>query len=111
MIAARRTERFTDHATMPRHARTERPIAPRTAPTAMKTVPSGAVDFCIYGALLVGGTVTTGWLSVEVVDVVSDASLESLLSLLLSDESEPSVLSWATANCAIRATTKMAKSR
>lgn len=60
VIAAWRTERFTDHATMPRHARIASPIAPRTAPTAMNRVPSGMLDFCIYGASAVGGTVTTG---------------------------------------------------
>lgn len=56
--AARRTERFTDHATIPRQARTARPIKPRIAPTAMKTVPSGVFDVCIYGAFAVGGMVT-----------------------------------------------------
>ena len=30
------------------------------APTAMKTVPSGIFDSCIYGAFSVGGTATTG---------------------------------------------------
>lgn len=59
-IAARRTERFTDHATMPRQASTARPIRPRAAPTAMKTVPSGVFVVCMYGAFAVGGTVTMG---------------------------------------------------
>lgn len=58
--AARRTERFTDHATMPRQARTASPINPRMAPTAIKTVPSGTFVVCMYGAFAVGGTVTTG---------------------------------------------------
>ena len=57
-IAARRTERFTDHATIPRQARTASPIKPRMAPTAIKTVPSGVFDVCRYGAPAVGGTVT-----------------------------------------------------
>jgi hypothetical protein len=57
--AARRTERFTDHATIPRQASTASPIRPRMAPTAMKTVPSGMLVVCIYGAFAVGGIVTT----------------------------------------------------
>lgn len=60
IIAARRTERLTDHATSARHARTVRPMRPRAPPTAMKTVPSGMLDVCMYGAFAVGGTVTTG---------------------------------------------------
>lgn len=35
---------------------------PRAAPTAMKTVPSGSVDFFIYGAFAVGGTEGAGYL-------------------------------------------------
>ena len=57
-MAARRTERFTDHATIPRHARTASPMNPRIAPTAIKTVPSGVFEVCMYGAPAVGGTVT-----------------------------------------------------
>jgi hypothetical protein len=57
-MAARRTERFTDHATIARHASRVRPIRPSAAPTAMNTVPSGALLSCIYGALAVGGIVT-----------------------------------------------------
>lgn len=59
-MAAFRTDRFTDHATIPRQARSARPTKPRTAPTAMKTVPSGVSDVCMYGASASGGTVTTG---------------------------------------------------
>lgn len=59
-MAARRTERFTDHATMPRQARTANPMNPSMAPTAMKTVPSGVLDVCMYGAFAIGGTVTMG---------------------------------------------------
>lgn len=58
ITAARRTERFTDHATIARHASRVRPISPSAAPTAMNTVPSGALLSCIYGALAVGGIVT-----------------------------------------------------
>lgn len=58
-MAARRTERFTDHATIPRQASTASPIRPRMAPTAMKTVPSGMFVVCIYGAFAAGGIVTT----------------------------------------------------
>lgn len=71
--AARRTDRLTDHATSPRHASTESPIKPRAAPTAMNTVPSGVFDFCMYGASAVGGTVTTGYPSVEAADVAVPA--------------------------------------
>lgn len=49
-----------DHATSPRHAITIKPTKPRRAPTPMKTVPSGSDDFCMYGALAVGGTVGGG---------------------------------------------------
>lgn len=58
-MAARRTERLTDHATIPRQASTASPIRPRMAPTAMKTVPSGVFVVCMYGAFAVGGMVTT----------------------------------------------------
>lgn len=59
-IAARRTDRFTDHATSARQARTARAIAPNAEPTAMKRVPSGVFDLRKYGAPSMGGTVTTG---------------------------------------------------
>jgi hypothetical protein len=58
ITAARRTERFTDHATIARQASRVRPTSPSAAPTAMNTVPSGALLSCIYGALAVGGIVT-----------------------------------------------------
>lgn len=90
-MAARRTERLIDHATMPRQASTDSPMKPKAAPTAMKTVPSGTFDFCMYGALVVGGTVATGIsyvklevgnggreFSVEVVEVVN-AGRESVV--------------------------------
>lgn len=35
-------------------------MKPRTAPTAMKTVPSGMEDFCIKGALAVNGMKSSG---------------------------------------------------
>lgn len=59
-IAARRTDRFTDHATSARQARIARAIAPNAEPTAMKRVPSGVFDLRKYGAPSMGGTVTTG---------------------------------------------------
>jgi hypothetical protein len=59
-MAALRTERLTDQATIPRQASTARPKKPSTAPTAMKTVPSGVSEVCMYGALVSGGTVTMG---------------------------------------------------
>lgn len=90
--AARRTERFTDHATMPRQARTDSPIKPRIAPTAIKTVPSGVFDVCMYGAPALGGTVT---ITAEVVvddeesdEVVDAVVVETEDVVLLSDEVE-----------------------
>lgn len=49
-----------DHATMARHANSEKAINPRAAPTPINTVPSGTLDCCIYGAFDVGGTVAVG---------------------------------------------------
>lgn len=49
-----------DQATRRRHARTQAPRKPRTAPTQMKTVPSGKLDFCMNGAPLVSGTMREG---------------------------------------------------
>jgi hypothetical protein len=46
---------------MIRQRRTPRPRAPRMAPTAMKTVPSGALECCMKGAFLVGGTLGAGY--------------------------------------------------
>lgn len=59
-MAARSTERCSRQATMPRQARMAMPKAPRMAPTAMKTVPSGAVECCMKGAFLVSGTAGGG---------------------------------------------------
>lgn len=120
-IAARRTERFTDHATIARQASRVRPMRPRAAPTAIKTVPSGALLSCIYGAFAVGGMVTITAAVVEEEDVddvvvvvtddvvvllsdvvdedVDDVELESVvvesivvLVLVLVDEEEDVVL-------------------
>lgn len=91
-MAARRTERFTDHATMPRQARTASPMNPSIAPTAMKTVPSGVFDVCMYGAFAMGGTVTMGPLVVveaeKVVVVVGADDVVVVLSVVevVSDE-------------------------
>lgn len=46
---------------MMRQSKTPRRKAPRMAPTAMKTVPSGALECCMKGAFLVGGTVGGGY--------------------------------------------------
>lgn len=55
----------------------------------MNTVPSGVSDFCMYGASLVGGTVTTGWLLVEedeeLLEDSVDVDLESVV--VVADES------------------------
>lgn len=91
-MAARRTERFTDHATIPRQARTANPMNPSIAPTAMKTVPSGVLDVCMYGAFAMGGTVTMGPLVVveaeNVVVVVGTDDVVVVLSVVevVSDE-------------------------
>ena len=49
-----------DQATRPRQPMTSMPIKPKTAPTAMKTVPSGSDECCINGAFNVGGTAGGG---------------------------------------------------
>jgi len=59
-LAARFTARWSDQATRPRHARTAMARNPRNAPTTMKTVPSGRLDTCMYGAFAVGGTDASG---------------------------------------------------
>lgn len=59
--AARLTLRWSDQATSPRHARIAAPMKPSAAPTQMKTVPSGRLDFCMKGALAVSGTPTVGF--------------------------------------------------
>lgn len=56
-----------DHATIARQIRTDNPMSPSAAPTAMKTVPSGRLDCCMYGALEVGGTVAVGMFVRELV--------------------------------------------
>jgi hypothetical protein len=50
--------------TMLRQRRIAKPRAPRTAPTTMKTVPSGRLDCCINGALFVGGTLAAGYVGI-----------------------------------------------
>lgn len=76
----------------------------------------------MYGASSVGGTVMTGKLSVDVLDVLDDVSLDDvsllsfslLLSLLLllfpSSSFDESELSWAAANCAIKTMVRNKKS-
>jgi hypothetical protein len=59
-IAARLTERWSDHATRPRHASTAAAAKARIAPTQIKTVPSGRSDFCMKAAPAVSGTCMTG---------------------------------------------------
>lgn len=51
---------------MARQRRIARPKAPNMAPTAMKTVPSGALECCMKGASLVGGTVGAGYVGIAV---------------------------------------------
>jgi len=58
--AAFLTELLMEYATIARQARTQNPKNPRTAPTTMKTVPSGRDDFCMNGASAVYGTTMVG---------------------------------------------------
>lgn len=46
---------------MARQRKTQSVARPMTEPTAMKTVPSGMLDFCMKGAFLVGGTEGGGY--------------------------------------------------
>lgn len=98
ITAARRTERFTDHATIARHASRVRPISPSAAPTAMNTVPSGALLSCIYGAFAVGGIVTTApAVVVEEEDVDESVVVETddvvvVLSDVVEEEEEEDVV-------------------
>ena len=78
-IAAFLTERCSDHATKPRHARTTSPMKPRVAPTAMNTVPSGYCDFCINGAPAVEGTLCTGALAPAKVGKSVGAAISELV--------------------------------
>jgi len=70
--AARCAERLIDHATRTRQARTKAPRKPRAAPTTMNTVPSGRLDLCMNGALLVSGTIRDG------IDVTTPAIVGAL---------------------------------
>ena len=76
---------------MPRQAKTASPINPSMAPTAMKTVPSGVLVVCKYGAPAVGGTVTIG-AAVDVddddvdVDVVSVETDDDVVELSVAEE-------------------------
>lgn len=95
-MAARRTERLTDHATIPRQASTASPIRPRMAPTAMKTVPSGVFVVCMYGAFAVGGMVTTAAPVVvededEDEDVVVVETEDVVVVVVVSEEMEVDV--------------------
>lgn len=63
---------------MARQSKMAAPNAPRIAPTAMKTVPSGAVDLCIYGASEVGGTVAAGYVGMDVSTLVAPLALLSV---------------------------------
>ena len=65
--AARLTLRWSDQATSPRQARIAAPMKPSAAPTQMKTVPSGRLDFCMKGALAVSGTPIVGSRAPEMV--------------------------------------------
>lgn len=66
---------------MARQSKIARPNAPRIAPTAIKTVPSGAVDLCMYGASEVGGTVAAGYVGMDVSAALEPLALLELLSV------------------------------
>jgi hypothetical protein len=55
---------------MARQSRIATPKAPRIAPTAMKTVPSGRVEWFMKGALRVGGIVGGGYVGISVLTVL-----------------------------------------
>jgi hypothetical protein len=55
---------------MARQRRMARAKAPRMAPTAMKTVPSGRVEWFMKGALRVGGMVGGGYAGISVLTVL-----------------------------------------
>lgn len=59
-IAAFLTLRLMDQATRPCQKSTQAPRKASTAPTTMKTVPSGRLDFCMNGASAVFGTIMVG---------------------------------------------------
>jgi hypothetical protein len=61
-----------DQATRTRHARTKAPRNASAAPTTMNTVPSGRLDLCMNGALLVSGTMRDG------IDVTTPAIVGAL---------------------------------
>jgi hypothetical protein len=69
---------MTDHSRMPR------PKAPRMAPTAMKTVPSGKLDCCMNGAFFVGGTVGAGYSGIWFPIFVSDGNPVGFGSVLVA---------------------------
>lgn len=66
---------------MPRHTRSAAPKAPRMAPTAMKTVPSGSVDRFMKGASWVGGTVGGGYVGMAVFAVFDKVGKLSLATV------------------------------
>lgn len=66
---------------MIRQRRSPRPNAPRIAPTAMKTVPSGAEECFMKGALMVGGTAADGYVGMPK-PRVSEAVMRGPPSLL-----------------------------
>ncbi len=78
-MAARSTERCRRQATMPRQRRMARPKAPRMAPTAMKTVPSGRVEWFMNGALWVGGMVGAGYSGMLVSTVLERLGIPGIL--------------------------------
>jgi hypothetical protein len=60
LYAACFTVLCSDQATAPRQTRMLMPKKPRMAPTMMKMVPSGRLDFCMKGAFAVFGTIWVG---------------------------------------------------
>ena len=77
---------------MPRQRRTATPKAPRIAPTAMKTVPSGRVELFMNGAFSVGGTAGGGYVGMPVCAVLDKVGSPVSLPVLVGLAFPPPVM-------------------
>lgn len=80
------TDRLTVHDTINLQAIIIKATKARPAPTPINTVPSGRLDFCMYGAFEVGGTVWVGYTIVEEEEVEDE--VEDKVGREESDEPE-----------------------
>lgn len=85
--AAFLTELLIEYATIARQASTQNPKNPSTAPTTMKTVPSGRDDFCINGASAVYGTTMVGIPAPATVGALVSLNTEFVAVPLVEDAS------------------------